>query len=180
MTHICVGNLTITGSGNGLSPGRRQAITWTNAGILLIGPLGTNFSGILIGILTFSFAKMLLKVSSAKWQACCLGLNVLIVFLQCPESMPMTSTRLHWSCRCDSISRASVAWCIAWIPSSSISTVLPATTAPCCCGMPTWMEWWVQGHGYVIIWPAKCVCVCVGGGGGDSFIHSNCWTESRL
>ena len=50
MTHICVGNLTITGSGNGLSPGRRQAITWTNAGILLIGPLGTNFSEILIGI----------------------------------------------------------------------------------------------------------------------------------
>ena len=35
------GNLTIIGSDNGLSPGRRQAITWTNAGILLIGPLGT-------------------------------------------------------------------------------------------------------------------------------------------
>ena len=32
-----VGKLTITGSENGLSPGRRQAITWTNAGILLIG-----------------------------------------------------------------------------------------------------------------------------------------------
>ena len=44
MTHICVGNLTIIGSDNGLSPGRRQAIIWTNAGILLIGPLGTNFS----------------------------------------------------------------------------------------------------------------------------------------
>ena len=41
--HICVGNLTIIGSDNGLSPGRRQAIIWTNAGILLIGPLGTNF-----------------------------------------------------------------------------------------------------------------------------------------
>ena len=26
MTHICVGNLTIIGSDNGLSPGRRQAI----------------------------------------------------------------------------------------------------------------------------------------------------------
>ena len=44
MTHICVGNLTIIGSDNGLSPGRRQAITWTNVGILLIGPQGTNFS----------------------------------------------------------------------------------------------------------------------------------------
>ena len=37
-----MGNLTIIGSHNGLSPGRRQAIIWTNAGILLIRPLGTN------------------------------------------------------------------------------------------------------------------------------------------
>ena len=44
MTHTCDGYLTIIGSDNGLSPGRRQAITWTNVGILLIGPLGTNFS----------------------------------------------------------------------------------------------------------------------------------------
>ena len=65
-THICVGNLTIIGSDNGLSPGRRQAIILTNAGILLIGPLGTNFSEILIEIQTFSFKKMRLKVSSAK------------------------------------------------------------------------------------------------------------------
>ena len=48
--HICVNKLTIIGSDNGLSPGRRQAIIWTNAGILLIGPLGTNFSEILIEI----------------------------------------------------------------------------------------------------------------------------------
>ena len=75
--HICVGNLTIIGSDNGLSPGRRQAIIWTNAGILLIGPLGTNFSEILIEILTFSFKKMRLKVSSAKRRPFCLGLNVL-------------------------------------------------------------------------------------------------------
>ena len=33
VTHICVGNLTIIGPDNGLSPGRRQAIIWTNAGI---------------------------------------------------------------------------------------------------------------------------------------------------
>ena len=48
VTHICVSKLTIIGSDNGLSPGRRQAIIWTNAGILLIGPIGTNFSEILI------------------------------------------------------------------------------------------------------------------------------------
>ena len=38
VTYICVGNLAIIGSDNGLSPGRRQAIIRTNAGILLIGP----------------------------------------------------------------------------------------------------------------------------------------------
>ena len=46
VTHICVGNLTINGSNNGLSPGWRQAIIWTIDGILLIGALGTNFSEI--------------------------------------------------------------------------------------------------------------------------------------
>ena len=35
-------NWVIIGSDNGLSPVRRQAIIWTNAGILLIGPLGTT------------------------------------------------------------------------------------------------------------------------------------------
>ena len=77
VTHICVGNLTIVGPDNGLSPGRRQAIIWTNARILVIGPWGTNFSEILIGIQTFSFKKMHLKMSSAKWLPFCLGLNVL-------------------------------------------------------------------------------------------------------
>ena len=57
VTHICVGKLTIMGSDNGLSPGRRQAIIWTNAEILLIEPLGTNLSEILIGIKIFSFKK---------------------------------------------------------------------------------------------------------------------------
>ena len=76
--HICVGKLSIIGSDNGLLPGRRQAIIWTNAGILLIEPLGTNFSEILIGIKIFSLKKMRLKMSSAKWRPFCLGLNVLM------------------------------------------------------------------------------------------------------
>ena len=75
--HICVSKFTIIASDNGLSPGRRQAIIWNNAGILSIGLLGTNFSEILIKILTFSFKKMRLKVSSANWRPFCLGLNVL-------------------------------------------------------------------------------------------------------
>ena len=86
VTHICVGKQTIIGSDNGLSPGRRQAIIWTNAGTLLIGPSGTNFSEISIKILTFSFAKMRLKVSSAKWRPFCLSLNVLTNFQTCAMS----------------------------------------------------------------------------------------------
>ena len=45
---------------------RCQAIIWNNAGLLLIEPLGTNFSEISIGIQTFSFMKMHMKMSSAK------------------------------------------------------------------------------------------------------------------
>ena len=77
VTHICVSKLTNIGSDNGLSPGRRQAIIRTNAGILLIRHLGTNFSEISRAIHTFSFKKMHLKMSSGKWRPSCLGLNVL-------------------------------------------------------------------------------------------------------
>ena len=61
VTHICVSKLTIIGSDNGLSPGRRQAIIWINVGILLIGPLGANFSEISSETHIFSFTKMRLK-----------------------------------------------------------------------------------------------------------------------
>ena len=70
-------NWVIIGSDNGLAPVQRHAIIWTNAVILLIGPSGTNFSEILIGIQTFSFKKLHLKTSSAKWHLFCLGLNEL-------------------------------------------------------------------------------------------------------
>ena len=94
VTHICIGNITIIGSDNGLSPGRRQAITWTNIGILLIGPLGTNSSEMLIVIHTFSFKKIDLKMSSGKWQPFCLGLNVLTV--------PQAIDNFWYHCRADS------------------------------------------------------------------------------
>ena len=85
VTHICVGIIANIGSDNGVSPVRRQAIIWSSAGILLIGPLATNFSEILIEILTFSFKKMRLKVSSAKWRPSCLGLNVLTLNVRGPS-----------------------------------------------------------------------------------------------
>ena len=80
MTHKCVSKLTIIDSDNGLSPGRRQAIIWTNAGILLIRTTGTNFSEISSEIHTFSFKKMHSKMSSAKWRPFCVGLNELRMF----------------------------------------------------------------------------------------------------
>ena len=58
VTHIRVSKLTIIGSDDGLSHGRRQAIIWTNAGICIL------------------FTKMYLNMSSGKWQSFCLGLNV--------------------------------------------------------------------------------------------------------
>ena len=106
-THICVGNLTIIGSDNGLSPGRRRAIIWNNAGILLIGPLRTNFSEISIEVHIFSFKKMYLKMSSGNWQPSCPGLNVLInkdsqshhTLLLTPQAdhPPMWLTQVDWS-----------------------------------------------------------------------------------
>ena len=109
VTYICVSRLTITGSDNGLSPGRRQAIIWTSAGILLIGPLGTNFSENLIKILTFSYTKMRLKVSSVKWRPFCLGLNVL----------KLTSFSLWSYCRSGPRARSvtsSTTWCCSTRP----------------------------------------------------------------
>ena len=77
VTHICDSKLTIIGLDNGLSPGRRQAIIWTNAGILLTRTIGTNFSEISSEIHAVSFKKMHLKMSSAKCRPCCLSPSVL-------------------------------------------------------------------------------------------------------
>ena len=66
LTYKFVSKLANIGSENGLSHDRRQVTIWTNAGILLIGPWGTNFNEILIGIHIFSFTKMHLKTSSVK------------------------------------------------------------------------------------------------------------------
>ena len=60
-THIFVCKLTIIGSDNGLLSQRRQSNIWTNAGILLIGTLGTNFSEILSEMHTVHSRKFIWK-----------------------------------------------------------------------------------------------------------------------
>ena len=59
------------GSDNGLSPGRRHAIIWTNADILLIRPQGTYFNEILFKMQTKSFKITHLNMSSEKWRPFC-------------------------------------------------------------------------------------------------------------
>ena len=81
VTHINASKLNIIGSDNVVSLGRRQAIIWTNVGILLIGPLGTNSGEILIK--TFSFGKMHLKMSFGKWRPFCFDLNLFQVIALC-------------------------------------------------------------------------------------------------
>ena len=80
-----VSKLTSNGSDNGLSPGRRLAIIWTSAEILLIGALGTNISEMLIKIHTLSFKKIHLKMSSGKWRPICPGPNVLMLHVTTPH-----------------------------------------------------------------------------------------------
>ena len=95
--HICVSELTIIGSDNGLSPGRRQAIIWNNAGLLLIEPLGTKVSEISIRILKFSFKKMHLNMSSGKWRPFRLDLSV----LRSPYSLTRALVTMAWLICCN-------------------------------------------------------------------------------
>ena len=53
VTHVYASKITTIGPDNGSSSGRRQAIIWINAGILLIRTLGTNFSEVLSEINRF-------------------------------------------------------------------------------------------------------------------------------
>ena len=58
---IYASNVNDIGSDNCLSPDRHQAIIWLNAGILLIWPLWTNLSEILVKINNFLLNKCIWK-----------------------------------------------------------------------------------------------------------------------
>ena len=90
VTNVCVGNLTTFVSDNGLSPGRRRAIIWTNAWMLLIGPLGTKFSDMLIGIQSFSFKEMHLKMCE---------MSAILSQLQCVQKSMWLRNKVHQTYR---------------------------------------------------------------------------------
>ena len=79
MTHVSIDNITAIVLINGLLPGSRHAVIGTNAGILLIEPLVTNFGEILIESHIFELEKMQLKLLFVKWQTFCIGLNVVMM-----------------------------------------------------------------------------------------------------
>ena len=87
-------NWVNTGSGNDLSPVRCQAITWNNAGLLSIGPLGTNFCETRIKIEKFLLMK---NLSSAKCRPYGLGLNMLITVKTSQLSVAFTHTHRCWA-----------------------------------------------------------------------------------
>ena len=99
VTHVCVIKLTIIGSDNGLSPGRRQAIIRNNVGILLIWSSATHFGEILSEMHTFSSMKIYLKMSFVKWLQFYLGLNVLRWSYCCV----IWKDRSQYSCRLNDI-----------------------------------------------------------------------------
>ena len=125
VTHICISKLNIIRSDNGLSPGWRQAIIWTNDGILLIPPLGTNFSEILSEVHIFSFKKMHLKISSVKWRPFCLCLNELTLSLSPPSVMLVPRSSMS----CLHRSKSSVTWnkqnTLMYVPKGKINSLAP-------------------------------------------------------
>ena len=112
--HICVVELTVIGSDDGLSPGRRQAIIWTDVGISLTGPLGTNFIVILIRIQTFSFKKALedivCEMASILSRPQCVDKKSLV--------LPLTCACWTWTAAVALITDTSSdkAWFQAWAP----------------------------------------------------------------
>ena len=101
----------IIGSGNGLSPVRRQAITWTSDVLLLIGPSGTKFSEIFIKIKMFSFTKLHLKMSSAKVAA-------ILSWPWCVNPAPATTVNF------------TIKWAMSRLVSTCLNLLLVTTNIP--------------------------------------------------
>ena len=89
-TYVCVKKLTIICSENGLSPGRRQAIIWTNAGVLIIGPFGRKFQW---NIYRNSYMFWQYDVfENVVWK-----MAAILSRLQCVKSFSITCGNRKWS-----------------------------------------------------------------------------------
>ena len=75
--YMCHLNSVIIVSDNGLSPRRRQTITWTNNNSLSMGPSGANIREIWIKVWSLSLKNLILKYLQ-NGGLFCLGLIVLI------------------------------------------------------------------------------------------------------
>ena len=93
---VCVDILTIIGSDNGLSPGQRQAIIWTNDRILSIRPLGIRNSYIFIQ--EYAFEKVFCKMGVILSQPQCVNFIVSNVPVSTSVGTAMTSPLhyIHW------------------------------------------------------------------------------------
>ena len=140
MTHVCVSTLTIIGSDNDLSPGRRRTVTWTNVGILLIGLLGTNFNEILI---ENPFENVIKMAAISSRLECVKGILVGTAFRDLPNGPPLnqqptslTTATLDYAC-----SSSPILWhvwntyVITWISSAwyAWSVLIPVISA--CIGL---------------------------------------------
>ena len=74
----------------------RQAIIWTNAGILLIGALGTNQWNLNQNWCIFFQGNPFEKMSSGKWRPFCLGLSVLFLIGQNDRWLMGLTSFLRW------------------------------------------------------------------------------------
>ena len=108
--HICISELGHTGSGNGLWPLWHQAITWTNAGLFSIRSLGTNFSEIRIGILSFSFENYIWNCCLPNW----------CPFCPMGDELNIYSIPWNWNLNVSELRQAihpitSAEWVLSWV-----------------------------------------------------------------
>ena len=131
--HICVSKLTIIGSDNGLWPRQCKVVTWINAGILLIGSLGTNFSEIFIEIYSFHSRKCIWK-----WRTFCLWLIVLNNWVISFQTVNLFYHIIHFNCNISVWNRPSTVniqlavWVLmAWCFSTRASVATVPSMHPC-------------------------------------------------
>ena len=98
LTHIFVGNVTIIGLDNGLSPGRRQSIFLANAGILLIQSFETNFSEMFTEFIYLHSRTYLCKCRPRNGGHLASGLNVLIPAVDAVIHKLSLAFETQWRC----------------------------------------------------------------------------------